>query len=185
MDPIADALAAADAGAFTRDPPKTLQGQIRFLARQEKGSTKQVAEKLGITQRSVQRYLKGERKNPPKQVKTHIDQQVRQQWQPRIRQKTRQQAAQRGLLVELRARFGYRAAAGSSDDARVRRLTQVLPPEYARQLLEARTEDERRQALGEGLGFAYFRDGGRRADQLGVEVTDIDYVDIDYLYGQE
>jgi predicted transcriptional regulator len=177
---IASALAAAEAAVFTRPAPKSFAAQIRFLVRQAKGSTRRVAEQLGVSPRSVQRYLTGERTRPPAAIRDRTQREVEQRWQPRVRARARRQAEQHGISVELRARFGFTAAPGSSDDPRVRRMTQTLPPAYAQQLLDASTEAERRKALGDGLGEVYFRDGGSRAAGLDVEVTDIDYIDISY-----
>ena len=40
--------------------------------------------------------------------------------------------------------------------------------------------DEVRQIAAEGLQEAYFKDHGRRAHDLSVEFTDIDYVELDF-----
>ena len=82
---------------------------------------------------------------------------------------------------ETRARFGFTAAPGTTDDGRMRRLTQSLPPEYAGRLFSAReqgaSERELERIAAEGLQEVYFKDGGRRAGGLTVEFTDIDYID--------
>jgi hypothetical protein len=36
-----------------------------------------------------------------------------------------------GIVVESRARFGLTTTPGTSDDGRMRRITQHLPPAYA------------------------------------------------------
>lgn len=79
MESVGDidhALDRADREGFTREPPKTLKGRINFLFRQLK-STKAVARELGVSQRSVERYRKGDRKTPPKPVADRIDTAVR------------------------------------------------------------------------------------------------------------
>lgn len=82
------------------------------------------------------------------------------------------------------ARFGFTAAPGTSDDGRIRRITQHLPPQYAARLFDAQTAGASEQQLqniaAEGLQEQYFKDRGRRADGLVVEFTDIDYVELDY-----
>ncbi|MDH2390611.1 hypothetical protein QCN29_17795 [Streptomyces sp. HNM0663] len=87
--------------------------------------------------------------------------------------------------METRARFGFTAAGGSMDDPRVRRITEQLPPGTAAQLLAAHQagadEQQLAQILAGGLGFAYFRDPGRRADGLEVELSDVDYCDLELL----
>jgi hypothetical protein len=50
-----DAVERADREAFTREPPKTLKGQIGFLLKQLTTTT---PAELGVSQRSVERYRK-------------------------------------------------------------------------------------------------------------------------------
>ncbi|MFF7191404.1 telomere-protecting terminal protein Tpg [Streptomyces sp. NPDC008222] len=182
---IHDALERADQEAFTREPPKTLKGQIGFLMKQLK-TTKAVAAELRVSQRSVERYRKGERKHPPKEIQQKIDAAVRARWQPQVRKRRRKQAAATGgITVETRARFGYTAPIGTTDDGRFRRLTVHLPPDYARRLFEAReagaSDQEMRGIIAEGFKDVYFQDGGARAMGLSdVTFTDIDYLDLDY-----
>ncbi|MET7695117.1 XRE family transcriptional regulator, partial [Streptomyces sp. NPDC005483] len=132
------------------------------------------------------RYRKGERKHPPKAIAERIDAAVRQRWQPQVRKRRQKQAATTGgITVETRARFGYTAPVGTTDDARFRRLTVHLPPAYAQRLFNARdtgaSDQEMRQIIAEGLKETYFQDGGNRAMGLtDVTLNDIDYLDLDY-----
>jgi hypothetical protein len=182
---IEDAIERADREAFTRRPPKTLTGQIGYLLKQLK-TTRAVAEEIGVSQRSVERYRKGERKHPPKAIAERIDSAVRARWQPQIRKRRRKQAATTGgITVETRARFGYTAPIGTTDDGRFRRLTVHLPPSYARRLFDARDtgadDQQMRQIIAEGLKEIYFQDSGSRALGLSdVTLNDIDYLDLDY-----
>ncbi|WP_420707528.1 telomere-protecting terminal protein Tpg [Streptomyces sp. NRRL S-241] len=86
--------------------------------------------------------------------------------------------------METRARFGYTAPVGTTDDGRVRRLTVHLPAAYAQRLFDSRArgadDRELRAIVAEGLQEIYFKDGGTRADQLRVEFTDIDYFDVSF-----
>ncbi|CAM5297175.1 hypothetical protein SDIAM26S_00943 [Streptomyces diastaticus subsp. diastaticus] len=86
-----------------------------------------------------------------------------------------------GITIETRARFGCTAPAGSTDDGRFRRLTVHLPAEYAQALFNARdqgaTEDQPRAIVAQGLQ-GYFKDGGSRAGNLEVSLTNIDYLDV-------
>ncbi|MFK0016352.1 telomere-protecting terminal protein Tpg [Streptomyces sp. NPDC091027] len=184
MGEIEDAIGRADQEAFTKEPPKTLKGRINFLLKQLK-STRAVAAELGVSQRSVERYRKGDRKTPPTAVSDRIEAAVRVRWQPVVRGRRRKQAAATtGITVETRARFGYTAPVGTTDDGRMRRLTVHLPPAYAQRLFDARAQgaDDRdlRAIVAEGLQEIYFKDGGTRADQLRVEFTDIDYFDVSF-----
>ncbi|MFE7927478.1 telomere-protecting terminal protein Tpg [Streptomyces sp. NPDC057456] len=185
MGEIDDAIERADREAFTRQPPKTLQARINFLMKQLK-TTKAVAQEIGVSQRSVERYRKGERKHPPKAITDRIDDAVRARWQPQVRKRRQKQAAiATGITVETRARFGYTAPVGTTDDGRFRRLTVHLPPVYAQRLFNARntgaSDQQMRAIIAEGFKEIYFQDGGTRATGLSdVTLNDIDYLDLDY-----
>ncbi|MFJ4577575.1 telomere-protecting terminal protein Tpg [Streptomyces sp. NPDC088846] len=185
MEEIDDAIERADRESFTRQPPKTLQARINFLMKQLK-TTKAVAQEIGVSQRSVERYRKGERKHPPQAIAERIDAAVRARWQPQVRRRRRKQAATAmGITVETRARFGYTAPVGTTDDGRFRRLTVHLPPAYAQRLFNARdtgaSDQQMRAIIAEGFKEIYFQDSGARAMGLSdVTLNDIDYLDLDY-----
>jgi DNA-binding transcriptional regulator YdaS (Cro superfamily) len=182
---IDDAIERADREAFTREPPKTLKGRIGYLIRQL-GSAKAVAQEIGVTADSVNRYRRGARKHARPDVAAKIDNAVRQRWQPQVRKRRQQQAASTGgITVETRARFGYTAPVGTTDDGRFRRLTVHLPPAYAQRLFAARdagaSDQEMRGIIADGFKDVYFQDGGVRATGLSdVAINDIDYLDLDY-----
>ncbi|MFF9705708.1 telomere-protecting terminal protein Tpg [Streptomyces griseofuscus] len=92
------------------------------------------------------------------------------------------QGAQKGLVVSTRARVGFTAAPGTTDDARIRDIIQALPPEFAGQLFTARaqgaTEHQLQQIAADGLARMYFRADNTRARGPGVEVTDIEQIEI-------
>jgi hypothetical protein len=183
MGKLGDSLDKAVQGAFTRPIPKTAGAQMRYLVKQFKG-TRAAAEALGITQRTVERYVKNQIKKPRRELAARLEREVNKRWQPQIRAKAKQQAATTdGIMIDTRARFGYTAAPGTTDDARLRHLTQALPPHYAARLFEAQdqgaTEQQLRNIAAEGLQEIYFKDHGRRAQDLQVEFTDVDYVDIE------
>ncbi|MGW1729164.1 telomere-protecting terminal protein Tpg [Streptomyces sp. NPDC002306] len=185
MGEIEDAIERADREAFTREPPKTLKGRIGYLIKQL-GSAKAVAQEIGVTADSVNRYRRGARKHARPDVAANIDNAVRRRWQPQVRKRRRRQAAATGgITVETRARFGYTAPVGTTDDGRLRRLTVHLPPAYAQRLFDARdrgaSDQEMRGIVAEGLKDVYFQDGGTRAMGLSeVALTDIDYLDLDF-----
>ncbi|MGW4359640.1 telomere-protecting terminal protein Tpg [Streptomyces californicus] len=185
MGEIEDAIERADREAFTREPPKTLKAQIGYLLKQM-GSAKAVARELGVTADSVNRYRRGARKHARADVAAKIDDAVLARWQPQVRKRRQRQAATTGgITVETRARFGYTAPVGTTDDGRFRRLTVHLPATYAQRLFDARnagaSEGEMRGIVAEGLKDVYFQDGGSRATGLSdVEINDIDYLDLDF-----
>lgn len=184
MGEIDDALDRAGYEQVTKEPPKTPAARFRLLMKAERGSTRAVAARLGVSQRTVERYLAGTRKHPRKPLLDALEREVRKSWQPRVRMRARRQAAAGGITVELRGRFGYSSAAGSTDDPRMRRLTQHLPGEYAARLLDAQdsgaTDRELRAIVAEGLQEVYFKDGGNRAQGLEVELVDIDFFDASF-----
>lgn len=101
------------------------------------------------------------------------------------KRRQKQAATTGGITVETRARFGYTAPVGTTDDGRFRRLTVHLPPDYAQRLFAVRREGagdrQMRQIIAEGFREVYFQDGGGRAVGLSdVAIDDIDYLDLDY-----
>ncbi|MGY4920413.1 telomere-protecting terminal protein Tpg [Streptomyces sp. 900116325] len=183
MSMFGDGLDKAVQRAFTRPIPKTAGAQMRYLVKQLKG-TKAAAEILGVTQRTVERYVKNQIKKPRKDLARRIETEVKSRWQPQIRAKAKKTATTTGgIVIDTRARFGYTAAPGSTDDARLRHLTVALPPSYAARLFEARDQgasDQRLQEIAaEGLQETYFKDSGRRAAGLLVEYTDLEHIEFD------
>jgi len=184
MEPIEDALRRAAEQQFTRQPPVSTRSRARFLMEQLR-TTRAVAELLGVSQRTIERYLDGTRKHPPKAVAEAIDREVKARWQPLVRKRAADRAAASGgVTIECRAQFGYDAPAGSTDDLRERRMTVRLPASYAARLFDAQAEGAGEAALqaiaAEGFQEIYFKDGGRRAGGLLVRFTSIDYLDVLY-----
>ncbi|WP_322872279.1 telomere-protecting terminal protein Tpg [Streptomyces goshikiensis] len=183
MAQLGDGLNQAVQKAFTRPIPKSAGGQMRYLVKQYK-STKAAATALGITQRTVERYVKDQIKKPRPELADRIEREVKKRWQPQIRAKAKKTAASTGgIVVDTRARFGYTAAPGTTDDGRMRHLTVALPPEFAGRLFDAQdagaSEQQLRDIAAEGLQEVYFKDRGRRAGGLLVEFTDIDHIEFD------
>ncbi|MFI1169283.1 telomere-protecting terminal protein Tpg [Streptomyces sp. NPDC020801] len=183
VDSLGDSLDRALEGAFTRRIPQSAQAQMKYLVKQLKG-TKAAAQALGISQRTVERYVVGKLKRPRRELRERIEREVKKRWQPQVRAKARQKAASTGgLVVSTRARFGFTAAPGTTDDARIRDITQALPPVYADRLFTAReqgaTEQQLQQIAAEGLAQMYFRANNTRAHGLGVEFTDIEQIGIE------
>ncbi|MFE2102525.1 telomere-protecting terminal protein Tpg, partial [Streptomyces sp. NPDC059468] len=89
-----------------------------------------------------------------------------------------------GIVIDTRARIGYTAPIGTTDDARLRHLTVALPPQYAARLFDAQqqgaTDQQLQQITAEALRDVYFQDNGRRAGSLEeVRFTDIEHVEFD------
>jgi hypothetical protein len=66
----------------------------------------------------------------------------------------------------------------------LRRVTQRLSPAYAARLFDAQAagagEQQLQDIAAEGLQEVYFKDRGRRASDLEVVFTDIDYIEIGF-----
>ncbi|MBY8888963.1 XRE family transcriptional regulator [Streptomyces sp. PTM05] len=181
-DSVGESLDRALEGAFTRRIPQSAQAQMKYLVRQLKG-TRAVAQVLGVSQRTVERYVAGKLKRPRQDLRDRLEREVRKRWQPQVRARARKKAASTdGLVVLTRARFGFTAAPGTTDDARIRDVTQALPPDVADRLFTAREQGAAEQQLqriaAEGLAQMYFRANDTRAPGLGVEFTDVEEIDI-------
>ncbi|MGC9479048.1 telomere-protecting terminal protein Tpg [Streptomyces sp. WG4] len=176
VESIGDSLDRALESAFTRRPPQTAQAQVKYLVKQLKG-TRAVAQALGVSQRTVERYVKGQLKRPRQDLRGRMEREVKKRWQPQVRAKAKQRAA------STRARFGFTAAPGTTDDARIRDITQALPPQFAERLFTAKeqgaTEQQLQQIAAEGLAQMYFRANNSRAHGLGVEFTDVEHIDLE------
>lgn len=157
---------------------------MRYLVKQLKG-TKAVAQMLRVSQCTVERYVKDQIKKPRPELAARLEREVKKRWQPQIRAKARQKAATTGgIVIDTRARMGYVAPVGSTDEDRIRHLTVALPPQYAARLFEAQEQgasDARLQEIAaEALKEVYFQDGGRRAGSLEeVRLTDIEHLEFE------
>ncbi|AYV25147.1 hypothetical protein EES41_00205 [Streptomyces sp. ADI95-16] len=132
----------------------------------------------------MERYVTGKLKRPRQDLRGRLEREVKKRWQPQVCAKARKRAASTdGLVVSTRARCGFTAAAGTTDDARIRDITQALPPAFADQLFTAReqraTEQQLQQIAANGLAKMYFRANDSRAHGLGVEFTDVERLDIE------
>ncbi|MFD3523189.1 telomere-protecting terminal protein Tpg [Streptomyces sp. NPDC058653] len=184
MTIIGDGLDAAVQKAFTRPAPKSAGAQMRYLVRQLKG-TRAVAQMLRVSQRTVERYVKDQIRKPRPDLAARIEREVKARWQPQIRARAKEKAATTdGIVIDTRARLGYVAPIGSTDEDRVRDLTVALPPHHAARLFDAQEQgasDQRLQEIAaEALKEVYFQDGGRRAGSLEqVRFTNIERLQFD------
>ncbi|MGW3527803.1 telomere-protecting terminal protein Tpg [Streptomyces olivaceus] len=184
MSLFEDGLDAAVQKAFTRPAPKSAGARMRYLVKQMKG-TGPVARMLRVSQRTVERYVNDQIKKPRPDLAARLEREVKKRWQPQIRARARQKAATTGgIVIDTRARLGYTAPIGSTDQDRVRHLTVALPPQYAARLFTAQESgaDDRqlREIAAEALKEVYFQDAGRRAGSLEeVRFTDIEHLEFD------
>lgn len=128
--------------------------------------------------------MKDQIKKPRPDLSARMEREVKKRWQPQIRAKARKQAAATGgIVIDTRARMGYTAPVGSTDQDRIRHLTVALPPQYAARLFDAQeagaTDQRLQEIAAEGLKEVYFQGGGRRAGSLEeVRFTDIEHLEL-------
>jgi transcriptional regulator with XRE-family HTH domain len=77
MATIGEELDRAVQGAFTRPIPKSAGAQMRYLLKKHGGRTMPVAELLGISQRTVERYVKNQIKRPRPELADRLEREVR------------------------------------------------------------------------------------------------------------
>ncbi|MEU9943145.1 telomere-protecting terminal protein Tpg [Streptomyces lavendulae] len=179
---ILDGFARAERALFTRPAPKSARAQMKFLRTREKGSTKSLAERLGVSRKTVQRYLSGASIKPNKRLQAALVQETESEWQPQVRAQARQRAASSGgLVISCRAYFGL-GPEGTSDAGRVRDTTVAVSPSHAAAIIAAReegaTENDLHDAVAEAIADAYFRQGGGGRASLEVKFADVEWLNI-------
>ncbi|MEW1552238.1 telomere-protecting terminal protein Tpg [Streptomyces tsukubensis] len=172
---VLEALARAERKVFTRPAPKSANAQVKFLLTRVKGSARAVAERVGTSTRTIERYRAGKLKKPHKRLRAALVEATESEWQPQVRAQARAQAAtSRGMMVEVVAYFGF-TCTGSSDDGRERHITTDISPAYVKQILTLQeagaTEEELHPIVAEAITESYFTEWGTRADGLRADFT--------------
>lgn len=178
---VLEALARAERKVFTRPAPKSAKAQVKFLLTRAKGSTKALAERLGVSRRTVERYRAGPLTTPQKRLQAALVEETESEWQPQVRAQAREQAAtSSGMMVDVTAHFGF-TCKGSSDDGRERTITTAISPTYAKQILELReagaTEEDLHPIVAEAITESYFTEWGTRAAGLRADFTDVQSIE--------
>ncbi|WP_420707070.1 telomere-protecting terminal protein Tpg [Streptomyces albus] len=111
-----------------RPAPKSAKAQVKFLLTRVKGSTQALAERPGVSRRTVERYRAGKLTTPQKRLQAALVEETESEWQPQVRAQVREQAAtSSGMMVDVTAYFGF-TGKGSSDDGRERQITTAISP---------------------------------------------------------
>ncbi|MFI1568335.1 telomere-protecting terminal protein Tpg [Streptomyces sp. NPDC020490] len=181
---VLEALARAERKVFTRPAPKSAKAQMEFLYTQAKRSTKALAERLGVSTRTVQRYRAGKLTTPQKRLQAALVEETESQWQPQVRARAREQAStSSGMMVEVTAYFGF-TCSGSSDDGRIRTITTPISPTYVKQILELQeagaTEEDLHPIVAEAITESYFTEWGTRADGLRADFTHVQSISFQF-----
>ncbi|MEU3407558.1 terminal protein [Streptomyces sp. NPDC006670] len=174
---VLEALARAERKVFTRPAPKSAKAQMKFLLTRAKGSTKALAERLGVSRRTVERYRAGSLTTPQKRLQAALVEETESEWQPQVRAQVREQASTTsGMMVDVIAHFGF-VGKGSSDDGRERFISTAISPTYAKQILELQaagaTEEDLHPIVAEAITESYFTDWGTRAKGLRADFTHV------------
>ncbi|MEU8622764.1 terminal protein [Streptomyces sp. NPDC048623] len=174
---VLEALAQAERKVFTRPAPKSAKAQMKFLLTRVKGSTKALAERLGVSRRTVERYRAGTLTTPQKRLQAALVEETESEWQPQVRAQVREQASTTsGMMVDVVAYFGF-VGKGSSDDGRERSITTDISPTYAKQILELQaagaTDEDLHPLVAEAITESYFTEWGTRAKGLRADFTNV------------
>ncbi|MER7001158.1 terminal protein [Streptomyces sp. NPDC000410] len=174
---VLEALAQAERKVFTRTAPKSAKAQMKFLLTCAKGSTKALAERLGVSRRTVERYRAGTLTTPQKRLQAALVEETESEWQPQFRAQVREQASTTsGMMVDVTAYFGF-VGKGSSDDGRERSITTDISPTYAKQILELQaagaTEEDLHPLVAEAITESYFTEWGTRTKGLRADFTHV------------
>ncbi|MCT2546215.1 telomere-protecting terminal protein Tpg [Streptomyces atratus] len=181
---IMDGIARAERALFTRAAPKSARAQMKFLRTREKGSTKSLAERLGVSRKTVQRYLSGASTKPNKRLQETLVQETESEWQPQVRAQGRQRAASSGgLIISCRAYFGF-GPEGTSDAGRVRDISVAVSSSHAAAILAAQedgaTESDLHDAVAEAIADTYFCQSGDGRAGLEVKFADVEWLNIQF-----
>ncbi|WP_055607287.1 telomere-protecting terminal protein Tpg [Streptomyces prasinus] len=179
---IMEGLARAERALFTRPAPKSARAQMKFLRKRKKGSTKSLAERLGVSRKTVQRYLSGASTKPNKRLQKALVQETESEWQPQVRAQARQRAASSGgLVISCRAYFGL-GPEGTSDAGRVRDISVAVSAPHTAAIYAAQeegaTESDLHDAVAEAIADAYFRQAGGGRTGLEVKFADVEWLNI-------
>ncbi|MFC9178857.1 MULTISPECIES: HTH domain-containing protein [Streptomyces] len=181
---VLEALVRAERKVFTRPAPKSAKAQVKFLLTRAKGSTKTLAERLGVSRRTVERYRSGTLTTPQKRLQAALVEETESEWQPQVRAQAREQAATSGgMMVHVVAYFGF-AATGSSDNGRERHITTAISPTYVQQILQLQesgaTEEELHPVVAQAVTESYFTEWGTRAQGLRADFTHVQSIDFEF-----
>ncbi|MGW4806452.1 telomere-protecting terminal protein Tpg [Kitasatospora sp. NPDC004272] len=181
---IADGLERAERAQFTEPLPASTQERTGFLLSTLKGGTKALAGRLGVSQRTVQRYRAGTVTKPRAAAREALEDETCEHWQRDVRTQARRRAAHAGMTITTRATFGFDAGAGTSDSGHPRLITQRISGAHAAALIAAReagaTDDHLTELVGEALADSYFRTPGTGTANLQVSLTDVQFIDLSF-----
>jgi transcriptional regulator with XRE-family HTH domain len=159
-------------------PPKTLAAQLRFLEKRM-GSQRAVADALGVTPRTIQRYKSraGERRTPRADLATRISKLTREESMKGLSTR-RENQLRRGARFFVSGFIGPKVP--GSPTARSRTIATYIPGELMNPVVDAlRAGDDQaaNDAFTEALDLTYF--DGKVPNLEGLELEQVDRFDLD------
>jgi hypothetical protein len=148
---VLGALKRAERKVFTRPVPKSAKAQVEFLYTRAKKSTKALAEELGVSPRTVQRYRAGQQTRPQKKLRAALVEETESQWQPQVR-----------------ARF-ISTAISPTHASQILQLQEAGP-----------TEEDLHPVVAEAITESYFTEWSTRADGLRADFTHVRSIDFEF-----
>ncbi|MFI1376083.1 telomere-protecting terminal protein Tpg [Streptomyces longwoodensis] len=160
-DTVGEALDRADSRHWTRTPPRSPHARLAYVLKHHH-DTAALARHLHTTTHDLD-ALHIPRQTPQDHpLHQALEREVIRLWQPRVRRRAHNAilAHDGQMMLSFRAWLGFTAAAGSSDDPRLRFLTLSLTAPYRERLFTAQhnraSEADLRAILSEALGVCYF-----------------------------
>lgn len=162
---------------FTRPVPKSAKAQVKILLTRTKDSARNLADRLGVSIRTVERYRAGKLTKPQKRLQAALVEATESEWQPQVREQAREQAAiSASMMVHVVAYFGF-TARGSSVDGCERHVTTAISRTYAAQIPQPQeadaTEQELHPIVAQAITESHFTDWGTRCQGLAADFTHV------------
>lgn len=183
---VQEALDRADARHWTRNPPRSPRARLAFLLRKNGGDHASLAARLQTTPQALKTYSSPGADTDNSALQQAVEREVIRLWQPRIRQNAHTTILNNNgqMMVSFRAWLGFTAAAGSSDDPRLRTLTLSLHAPHVEALFNARRhsapEPELLAILSHALSACYFHRNRPQGTAEKVRIERIDYLEFYY-----
>ncbi|GAA3264650.1 telomere-protecting terminal protein Tpg [Streptomyces labedae] len=185
-DTVQEALDQADSRHWTRKPPHSTNARLAYLLSQTRQDAAALANLLHVTSAELDALRASPRTPADDPLHQAVEREVLRYWQPRVRRRAHAAIiANNGqMMLSFRAWLGFTAAAGSSDDPRLRLLTLSLQSPYPHHLFTARhrnaPEAELRAILNNAVSACYFHRNRPTSPGETVSLERIDYLEFHY-----
>jgi len=185
-DTVREALDRADSRHWTRTPPRSTQARLTYLRKHSSNDTAALAHRLNTSPADLDAVTTAGQIPDGHPLHQAVEREVIRLWQPRVRRRAHDTILANGgiMMLSFRAWLGFTAAAGSSDDPRLRFLTLSLKDPYPERLFTAQhnniPEMQLRAILDEALGACYFHRDRPAHTRESVSLHRIDFLEFYY-----